>query len=108
MKKIIMITITLILLITSLFSVAFRIIPVQEAISAEIENPKLPLELPTINLSIWAILADSDYSFSARRLERITLGGSLKIYAPIRLDQLVGYCTWGGYEYFGNIHAYTH
>lgn len=97
----------LFLTITSLFSVEFIVTPTQDAISAEIENPKLPLELPEINLSLKAIYSDGDYSFSARRLERITLGGNLTIYSPIRLNQLVGYTACGGSEYFGNIYPYS-
>lgn len=107
MKKTTFILIILLMTITTFFCVEFHIIPTQEDISAEIDNPKLPLELPEVNLSIWALYSDTDYSFSARRLERITLGGSLKIFSPIRLDQLVGYCSCGGYEYFGIMYPYS-
>ena len=107
-KKIVLIMVSLLFLtITSLFSVEFVLTPTQDAISAKIENPKLPLELPEVNLTLEAVYSDGDYSLSARRLERITLGGSLRVYSPIRLDQLVGYAACGGYEYFGDIFPYS-
>jgi hypothetical protein len=107
MRRTVCFLLVLVLFSCSLFSVEFIVTPTQDTISAELENPELPLELPEVNLTLKAVYSDGEYSFSARRLERITLGGNLTINGPIRLNQLVGYAACGGSEHFGNIYPYS-